>query len=74
MGFSTKNTGVSNHSLLQIFPTQGLNLYLLHWQKGSFTVLAKVQMKCPPEPEPQLVKQETTTHSSMEDSFFRLLG
>ena len=31
-----KNTGVGCHSLLQgIFPTQGLNLYLLHWQADS---------------------------------------
>ena len=29
-----KNTGVACHSLLQgIFPTQGLNLCLLHWQE-----------------------------------------
>ena len=31
MGFSSKNTGVRCHLLLQgIFPTQGLNLCLLH--------------------------------------------
>ena len=31
-----KNTGVGCHFLLQgIFPTQGLNLHLLHWQVGS---------------------------------------
>ena len=31
-----KNTGVGSHSLLRgIFPTQGLNLGLLHWQAGS---------------------------------------
>ena len=34
-----KNTGVGCHALLQgIFPTQGLNLHLLHllpWQAGS---------------------------------------
>ena len=31
-----KNIGVDCHSLLQgIFPTQGLNLGLLHWQVGS---------------------------------------
>ena len=39
MGFSSKNTGVDCHTLFQeIFPTQGLNLYLLcflHWQAGS---------------------------------------
>ena len=32
-GLLGKNTGVSHHSLLQgIFPTQGLNMHLLHWQ------------------------------------------
>ena len=31
--FSGKNTGLGCHFLLQgIFPTQGLNLRLLHWQ------------------------------------------
>ena len=30
--FSSKNTGVGCHFLLQrIFPAQGLNLHLLHW-------------------------------------------
>ena len=37
--FPGKNTGVSGHFLLQgIFPTQGLNLHLLHflrWQADS---------------------------------------
>ena len=37
--FPGKNTGVGCHLLLQgIFPTQGLNLHLLHllhWQAGS---------------------------------------
>ena len=33
-----KNTGVGYHALLQgIFPTQGLNPRLLHWQADSFT-------------------------------------
>ena len=32
-----KDTGVGSHALLQvIFPTQGLNPGLLHWQVGSF--------------------------------------
>ena len=39
MGFSSKNTGMDCHALLQgIFPTQGSNLFLLcllHWQAGS---------------------------------------
>ena len=36
MGFSGKNTGVGCHALLQgIFPTQGLNLHLLHWKVDS---------------------------------------
>ena len=34
--FSGKNTGGGCHFLLQgIFPTQGLNPHLLHWQAGS---------------------------------------
>ena len=34
--FPGKNTGVDCHFLLQgIFPTQGSNLHLLHWQAGS---------------------------------------
>ena len=36
--FPGKNTRVGCHFLLQgIFPTQGSNLYLLHWQEDSFT-------------------------------------
>ena len=36
MGFPSKCTGVGCHFLLQrIFPTQGLNPCLLHWQVGS---------------------------------------
>ena len=36
MGFPGKNTGVDFHFLLQgIFPTQGLNPRLLHWQVDS---------------------------------------
>ena len=44
MGFSSKNTGVGCHTLLQgIFPTQGLNLYLfLHWQVGSIVPPGKI--------------------------------
>ena len=38
MDFPGKNTGVGCHFLLQgIFPTQGSNLRLLHWQASSFT-------------------------------------
>ena len=41
MGFPGKNTGVGCHFLLQgIFPTQGMNLHLLHplhWQGGSLS-------------------------------------
>ena len=34
--FPGKNSGVGCHFLLQgIFPTQGLNLHLLHWQVDS---------------------------------------
>ena len=43
VGFSSKNTGVGCHALLQgIFPTQGLNLSLfclLHWQAGSLPLV-----------------------------------
>ena len=36
LGFSGKNTGVGCRALLQgLFPTQELNLCLLHWQVGS---------------------------------------
>ena len=42
-GFSSKNTGVACHALLQgIFPTQGLNLHflcLLHWHAGSLPLV-----------------------------------
>ena len=35
--FPDRNTGVNCHFLFQgIFLTQGLNLYLLHWQVDSF--------------------------------------
>ena len=38
--FPSKNTGVSCHFLLQgIFPTQGSNLCLLHWQVDSLPLL-----------------------------------
>ena len=40
-----KNTGVGCHALLQgIFPTQGLNPYLLclrHWQAGSLPLVPR---------------------------------
>ena len=37
-GSPGKNTGVGCHFLLQgIFPTQGLNPHLLHWQAHCFT-------------------------------------
>ena len=39
MGFSSKDTGVGCHSLLQgIFPTQGSKLHLLHWQVSSLSL------------------------------------
>ena len=39
MGFSSKNTGVGCHFLLQgIFPTQGSNLSILDWQVLSLSV------------------------------------
>ena len=37
--FPVKNTGVGGLFLLQgIFPTQGSNLYLLHWQADSLSL------------------------------------
>ena len=37
--FQSKTTGVGCHFLLQgVFPTQGSNLHLLHWQVGSLSV------------------------------------
>ena len=43
--FPGKNTGVGCHFLLQgIFPTQGSNPYLLHWQWNS--TLSSVQISC----------------------------
>ena len=40
--FPGKNTGVGCHFLLQeIFPTQGLNLSLLHWQADSLPLSHK---------------------------------
>ena len=37
--FPSKNTGMGCHFLLQeLFPTQGSNLHLLHWQADSFTI------------------------------------
>ena len=39
-----KNTGVGCHVLLQgIFPPEGLNLCLLHWQAGSLPLSHSVQ-------------------------------
>ena len=39
-----KHTGVGSHSLLQgIFPTQGPNLGLLHWQAGSLSLVPYVK-------------------------------
>ena len=36
MGFSRQEYRMDCHALLQwIFPTKGLNLYLLHWQADS---------------------------------------
>ena len=35
LGFPGKNTAAGSHFLLQIFPTEGLNPSLLHWQASS---------------------------------------
>ena len=46
--FPGKNTGVGCHFLLQgVFPTQGLNLRLLHWQVDS---LPLSHQGSPPQP------------------------
>ena len=54
--FPGNNSGVGCHFLLQgIFPTQGSNPHLLHWQAGSLsrsqqtscTVIVKVAQSCP---------------------------
>ena len=46
MGFSGKNTRVGCHFLLQgIFPTQGSNLHLLHWQAGSLPLSHQGSLK-----------------------------
>ena len=51
MGFSSKNTGVGCHALLQgIFPTQGLNLRLLcllHWQASSLPLVLPINNSLP---------------------------
>ena len=42
MGFPRQNTGVGYHFLLQgIFPTQGPNSGLLHWQADSLPLTTK---------------------------------
>ncbi|XP_069444562.1 myotrophin isoform X2 [Ovis canadensis] len=47
--FPGKNTGVDGHFLLQgIFPAQGLNLHLLHWQADSLPLR---HQGSPPEQE-----------------------
>ena len=49
MGFPTKNTGVGCHFLLQgIFPAQGSNPGLLHWQMDSL-------LSEPPEKAPGIL-------------------
>ena len=58
--FPGKNTGIGSHFFLQeLFPTQGLNTCLLHWQVDSL----------PPEPQGKLwhkgCEKEMATHSSV---------
>ena len=44
--FLGKNTGVGSYSLLQgIFPTQGSNLSLLHWQEDSSYLVSHLIFK-----------------------------
>ena len=39
LGFSRQNTGVGCHALLQgLFPAQGSNLHLQHWQASSLSL------------------------------------
>ena len=60
--FLGKNTGVGCHFLLQgIFPTQGLNLSLLHWQMDS--LLSK-------PPEKSLKKTTTTVYIPYLKDYF----
>ena len=41
MGFPRRDTGAGCHFFLQgIFPTQGTNPHLLHWQEGSLLLAA----------------------------------
>jgi len=58
--FPGKSTGVGCHALLQeIFPTNGLNLRLLHWQADS---LALSLQGSPETPFGPLQKHKTTSH------------
>ena len=55
--FSGKNTGAGCHFLLQgIFPTQGLNPYLLNWQADSLP-LSHLGSPFPPYTMPQITSQ-----------------
>ena len=51
MGFSRQNTGVGCYFILQgIFPTQGLNPRLLHWQADSLPQAPTGKRKWQPSP------------------------
>ena len=41
-----KNTGVGCHALLLIFPTQGSNPHLLHWQADSLPLVPPGEPMC----------------------------
>ena len=61
-----KNTGVGRHSLLQrIFPTQGLNSCLLHWQVNSLhQAIRKAHFKV------QLKKKKSTSEGIFIHRFY----
>ena len=59
MGFSSKNTGVGCHALLQgILPTQGSNHSALHWQADSSPLSHQGSST-----QPQMVGYVHTTHN-----------
>ena len=75
MGFSSKNTGVGCHTLLQgIFPTQGSNrhhLCLPHWQAGSLPLEPPGKL-CPHLLEywASLMAQSVKTPPAMKETSF----
>ena len=63
--FPGKNTGVGCHALLrEIFPTQGQNLYLLHWRVIKNPPV-KQEMWVLSQDHKDSVEEEMLTHSSI---------